>query len=691
MPTLPRVYLITVMFIALTALIAVPPSPPSHAQSTGDSLNVSSSPTRRPTSKSPPAQPTATPVPSEKVWAGRLVNNQPAFTKGAGSVFRVSVMGVTDTRIELVSDGGGVLITSMSGSKPEYGPYATEFAPVTEGSWTVSVPEFGVSLQVRADGYNLAEIEFAQVEAESLAADKPAAAPTASTGPIWQGKVTAENGGIGASWGRLIVRVPNGAGQAVRLSTLAETIANGVTGQKKELGDNGVEFAALTPARYIIEPQGIEARFEVDIKANMETVVEFEAAPPPPTATPTNTATRPPLATFTRTATPLPSSTATETTTPLPPPAPTPITRWLGLIETRQFQTGGPTNMAVQVVGIEGLPVQLSRQTVSGSIIKEQRCLTGQNKTLPDSCRFDELRPGHYLISPERLGVSLPISISAHEQLTVLFDVQILPSGIIGWQATMQKNRNGVEPTSHMDSTITARVEGRQGQIVQLTSANGADRVCEVVRSPLLGLACEFTNLPAGVYTVEAVNTESKIALFVDGQGEATVNFAPTASEMATQSPSLVGYGIKPNVPTSTPTQAARSVATATTPPTRVYIPPTWTPTPTSSPTLTPTATPAFAWQANIIEVKNGIAGTIAVRAAGLKDHPVVIKSGNWQSEPVLTGTKPELGEYGVEFGGTAQGEYTIALVDLAEFTFQLEADQYVLIEFRYDFITPPE
>ena len=80
-------------------------------------------------------------------------------------------------------------------------------------------------------------------------------------------------------------------------------------------------------------------------------------------------------------------------------------------------------------------------------------------------------------------------------------------------------------------------------------------------------------------------------------------------------------------------------------------------------------------------------AGAIGVRAAGLKDHPVILRSGGWQSPVQLTGTKPELGEYATEFGGLAQGEYIVELVDLAKLKVALGPDQFLLVEFRYDFV----
>ena len=111
-------------------------------------------------------------------------------------------------------------------------------------------------------------------------------------------------------------------------------------------------------------------------------------------------------------------------------------------------------------------------------------------------------------------------------------------------------------------------------------------------------------------------------------------------------------------------------------------------PTPTTTPALSPT--PVFAWQGRIVESTYIGSGAIGVRAAGLKDHPVIIHSGDWHSPPQLTGTKIELGQYATEFGGLAPGEYIIELTDLAEIKVNLLPGEFLLVEFRYDFINPP-
>jgi hypothetical protein len=313
----------------------------------------------------------------------------------------------------------------------------------------------------------------------------------------------------------------------------------------------------------------------------------------------------------------------------------------------------------------------------------ERRCVTGQAGLGQHVCAFKRLGSGRYLISPEGLDLSLPVTLFDRETVQVGFDLEVLPPGITGWQASLLSNSNGFEAVPRTESTIRVRLFGREGQVVSLRPARapGANRYCEFSFNPVLGgLICEFGHLGPGVYLVEALTTGASFKVFVDGAGKAEIEFSPSATYdtyAARQATPLVGQGAAPLLPTV--------IATAT--PTRrpVVIMP-----PTPSVTPSPTATPAFAWQGRIVESAYIGSGSIGVRAAGLKDHPVVLRSGDWQSRPQLTGTKPELGAYATEFGGLAQGEYVIELVDLAEMKVNLLPGEFMLVEFRYDFVSPP-
>ncbi|NJN97754.1 MAG: hypothetical protein HC875_28580 [Anaerolineales bacterium] len=684
-------FVFAVLIMGFLVLFSFEPGiPVSAAQSTRDTLPTS---TPQPTATSIP-RPTFTSTPAPKVWVGRLVSNTLGYTTGEGSIFRVKVEGMVGTKIELRS--GNVFITAESGTKPEYGPYTAEFAPVTAGDWNVSVPTLGVSTQVVADNYNLAVIEFVQIpipEATQIVLPTPTATPIG--GQVWNGRLVSQVQWSGSPFARLLIQVVGRSNQAVRLSTLSQVINTADTGQKPdELGPDTVEFAGLSPGKYIIEPLGLNARFDVELKPNTETRVEFQsqALPPTPTNTPvpllpTMTATpAPPTATSIPTATPVPTETPlpTATITPIPTetplPSPTPVTRWLGVIAGRTPMDSTTATIVVKVAGIEGLPVQLQAfDTIGG----ERRCTTGQAGAEPDGCLFENLKPGQYFVSPEGLGRSLPVTVLENERVAVAFDLEVLPPGMTGWEGRLSQNDNAIQASLQSEGIIRVRIAGRTGQMAALRSARGTERYCEVVANPILGgLVCEFGQLSPGVYLVEALHTGAGLRLFVDGRSTAEVQFSPSATYATlalAQQPPVVGQGAQPR---RTPTATAAATATQ---PAVTVVRPNPTATVTRRPTFTPT--PAFAWQGRIVQTQDGVVGTIAVRAAGLKDHPVIIRSGPWQSQPQLTGDKPEWGEYATEFGALATGEYIIELVDLAEMTVNLGPGQFMLVEFRYDFV----
>lgn len=683
------------LLLAVVGTLSVgAPIPVIAAQSTRDSI-----PTRTPSATSAPlATPSATTeAAGPLVWVGRLVSNTLGVTEGNGSIFRVSVDGIVGAPIELRTDDQ--LITADSGSKAEYGPYTAEFAPVTEGLWTVRVPSLNAEIQVFADNYNLAVIEFSQIPApQATQVVQPTVTPTALGGQLWVGRVVSETPGDGAQFGRLLVQVTGRNGQPVQISTLAEVINTAPTGQKPdELGPDTVEFTGLTPAKYIIEPLGLNTRLDVELKANVVTRVEFSAQPVPATATETPL---PPLPTFTvlpqtatsaPTATPLPTRVALLTPTATALPLPTPVTRWLGAVAVRERIEQDLAVVVVKVAGVEGAPVRL--RLLAGSEGRDQRCLTGQNTAEADVCAFETVSPGEYVLAPEGVGLSLPLSVSPGEKILVVFDLEVLPPGVTGWTAFIDSNTNGSQALLETDGIITVRVEGRVGQVVALRSVRGTEDLCEVAHNPLLGgLYCEFDGLGPGVYLVEVLHTGASQRVFVDGRGQARLTFSPAvAAPISIEATPVVGRGAQPRppTPTSTPSQTTtpQPSATATPTPARRV---TFTPTPTVTPTVSPTPTPVFAWQGRVVEQVNGVVGTIAVRAAGLEGHPVVLRSGGWESPVQLTGTKPELGEYATEFGGLSPGEYEVELVDLAEFKVNLGGGQFLLIEFRYDFVNPP-
>ena len=677
------VFWLLTLIIVFSASTFFPQAPTSvfAAQSTSDTL-----PTRTPTPLPPTSTATAAATQANTVWLGRLVDTIPGFTNGGGAIFRVSVEGMDGTSIELRSDDQ--LIAANSGSKPEIGPFAAEFAPVTEGTWTVSVPLLDVSLNVATDNYNLMIIEFVEVpEAEATQAAVTPPTPTPLSNITWEGEVTSEFIGAGGPFARLLVKVLEREGHPVQLSTLSQVINTANTGQKPdELGPHTVEFAGLTPGKYIVEPLGLDISVEVELKPDVVTQVEIrpQAEPATPTATATVELTPTPIGAIANqtptsepvAATPTPSPVPTQVA---PEPSPVPISRWLGVVDDRAEAGLDPSSIVVTVDGVEDTQVTL--RTALDADLPVHQCVTGQGSLGSDSCVFEEVMPGSYIIEPEGFALSLPVQLYEHEKMQVRFFIEELPPEIVGWTARIGKNTNGFGSNPQASSAVRIRSdEDLAGLVISLHSVQDTTHTCEL--APLADLnevACNFTRLRAGVYRVVAETMGASRRLFVDGEGEAEITLAPDAtldSVAQALSAPIVGHGAQPRVaapPTAAPVQVSAQLPTA--------IP---SPTVAITPTLVITPTPALEWQARIVETGFSGAGAIGVRVVDVKDQPIVLSSGDWKSQPQMTGSKPELGNYAVEFGGLAQGEYIIDVVDLTEYRVSLEPGQFVLVEFNY-------
>jgi hypothetical protein len=82
--------------------------------------------------------------------------------------------------------------------------------------------------------------------------------------------------------------------------------------------------------------------------------------------------------------------------------------------------------------------------------------------------------------------------------------------------------------------------------------------------------------------------------------------------------------------------------------------------------------------------------GTIVVRVLGVKDQPVILRSGPWSARG-LTGSKPEYGEHAVEFGGLNRGGFEVGLEGLdTVLPIHLQPGGFLLVEFRYDVLPTP-
>lgn len=107
-----------------------------------------------------PPYPTPVPPPVTPIWVGRITQsdctNQDTWE--FRSVLRVSVTGMKGLRVKVSSDGWET--TGLTGTKPEYGEFAVEFAPFNQGYYTITPEGLGASVQVRLDGRCTAYVQF---------------------------------------------------------------------------------------------------------------------------------------------------------------------------------------------------------------------------------------------------------------------------------------------------------------------------------------------------------------------------------------------------------------------------------------------------------------------------------------------------------------------------------------------------
>ncbi len=624
---------------------------------------------------------TATPIPAPAImgWRGRIAGNTPYATSGDGSIVRVHVFERADEPITLTYYDTS--LSGLSGSKPEYGPYAAEFAPIPAGRWTVSLPELGASIEIDADGYNLIVVEFAPytvAEATTAARIPPTFTPIG--GEPWEGRVLSVSEGPLSEGAILRVTVQGQQGHTVQVSTPADFVSQGTTGTKEELGSDTAEFAPLTAGRYIVTPAGLNTSLTLDLDRYTIVVVEFRPVSgwPRPTSTPT----------------PIPA-----TPTPTPTLTPTPSMQWVGAVlrHDRPYQGQVFAAVAVRVAGLSDLPVTLT----SGDTTLT--CTTGSKPEYGDyACEFGGLSPGTYSIRAQGLEPVIPVMVGQGDFVLAEFRQEPLPPGPTVWLGRVVRNSSQPWPGNGVSSAIAVRVEGRRGQVVSLQSAGGWQAFCDTGTKPEYGnYACEFGGLWPGVYAVSPVGIPAEIRLYLDGVGFAEVvfeSFLATATPVPTPT-RIIGAGALPAgtpaaasgatlAPTATRT-ATRIVRAATATPTRLRLAATATPTPTF--TLTPTLAPPRGWVGRVVQDEAGVGiGTIVVRVLGLQGQPVVLRSGPW-SERGLTGSKPEYGEQAVEFGGLNQGDFSVELEGLgASLPVHLRPGGFLMVEFRYDLLPTP-
>ncbi len=111
------------------------------------------------------------------VWKGRVVSTEDLEKPPCPdqpphrfflSILRVSVNGVKGQAVKVTEPLTQWSTTGLTGTKPEYGEYACEFAPLNEGTYVVSLPGLEASLSIDIEPHSLTYIEFNKVMADTL-------------------------------------------------------------------------------------------------------------------------------------------------------------------------------------------------------------------------------------------------------------------------------------------------------------------------------------------------------------------------------------------------------------------------------------------------------------------------------------------------------------------------------------------
>jgi len=103
--------------------------------------------------------PTPTPIPPKVTWLSKVVSNSSGQgANGISSVVVVRVLGAKGLPVEISSSGWNAV--ALTGTKPEYGPFACEFGGLWPGTYTVRPQGLGASVELTMDGRGLAIVEF---------------------------------------------------------------------------------------------------------------------------------------------------------------------------------------------------------------------------------------------------------------------------------------------------------------------------------------------------------------------------------------------------------------------------------------------------------------------------------------------------------------------------------------------------
>jgi hypothetical protein len=457
-----------------------------------------------------------------------------------GSVLRVSVEGMSGLPVTIRSRGAFHTL-GFTSTKPEYGPWVAEFAPLSKGTYYIEPDGLGISYEIWLDGKNYTRVDFsptacappptyppalptatspvqlwAPAQPATATALPPAPAPTQQPQPSpgWSGGIAqhSRNPGGGVMWATIAVRViGRPAGQEVEIHSGGWSAVE-KTGTKPEHGPDACEFGALQAGTYRLNPVGLDAPLSVTVEPGDFMLLEFYQV---------------------------------QGT----------VTHWASSVVEN---TGGdqPTehvNSAIVVV-VAGKPwheVEIRSDGWSTTAKTGYKPEYG-----PDACEFGGLRAGTYTIIPKGLGTSAQVTMDGWGWAQIRFEQvsapgpaalpsQPLPTPVPAsasatavsqpsptaarpsWQGRVVSNTSGQRLGSGVSSVIVVRVLGWVGVPVTITGGGGWTTTCITGTKPEYGWdACEFGGLWPASYRLLPEGAAGEVEVTVDGLGMAIVEFA---------------------------------------------------------------------------------------------------------------------------------------------------------------------
>jgi hypothetical protein len=584
-----------------------------------------------------PTATTATPVPVVVGWRGQIVSNTTYATSGNGSIVRVHVFERVNEPITLTDHDR--TLSGFSGTKPEYGPYAAEFAPVPAGRWTVSLPDLQANIEVDTDGYNLVVVEFHPVldwpqpsatPTSVPATPTPTPSPTPTPATQWVGAVLRhDKPSPGKVFTSIAVRVNGLPDLPVRL-TSGDTVLTCVTGTKPEYGDYACEFGGLSSGTYYLSAQGLAPVIPLLVGRGDFVLAEFRQEP-----------------------------------------APAGRIVWMGRVVRNSSQpepgNGVSSAIAVRVEGRRGQVVSL--RSAAGW---EAFCNTGTKPEYGEyACEFGGLWPGVYTVSPADIPAEVRLYMDGVGFAEIAFESVLehatptpIPTRIIGagafpvrtpaasvratptlaprstqvaqaatptpvhpaatattspthtptptptpaygWLGRVVRNEPGIGI-----GTIVVRVLGVKDQSVILRSGSWMARGLTGSKPEYGEHAVEFGGLNQGDFSVELEGLATSLPIHLQPGGFLMVEFRHDV------------------LPAPTPTSQ----------------PGVWVGAVTSN-------TSGEGW--------SGAWSTLIVKIPGVEGLPVTLDSGGGFATTCVTGTKPEHGPGACEVGGLWPGTYRV-------------------------------